>query len=71
MRNLHEALKANHHLRHYGRLQYLLFLKGIGLPLEESLKFWRTEFSKGSIPVDKVCLLDEILDQKKIYLNLV
>ncbi|CAF0760455.1 unnamed protein product [Brachionus calyciflorus] len=53
MRNLHEALKSNHHLRHYGRLQYLLFLKGIGLPLEESLKFWRNEFSKGSISVDK------------------
>lgn len=65
MRNLHEALKTNHHLRHYGRLQYLLFLKGIGLPLEESLKFWRNEFSKGSIPVDKVCLFNQNLDKNK------
>ena len=53
MRNLHEAIKANHHLRHYGRLQYALYLKGIGLPLEESLRFFRTEFSRGTISVDK------------------
>lgn len=55
MRHLHESLKANHHLRHYGRLQYVLFLKGIGLPLEENLRFWRNEFSKGVIGGDKVC----------------
>ena len=54
MRHLHESLKQYHHLRHYGRLQYVLFLKGIGLPLEENLKMWRIEFSRGSIPVDKV-----------------
>jgi len=53
MRHLHESLKIHHHLRHYGRLQYILFLKGVGLPLEESLKFWRGEFSKGTIPSDK------------------
>lgn len=53
MRHLHESLKSQHHLKHYGRLQYILFLKGIGLPLEESLRFWRTEFSKGTIPADK------------------
>ncbi|KAH8864473.1 DNA primase large subunit isoform 1 [Schistosoma japonicum] len=45
MAQLHEALKAHHHLRHAGRMQYGLFLKGIGLPLEESLKFWRKAFS--------------------------
>jgi len=28
-------------------MQYGLFLKGIGLTLEEALKFWRQEFSKG------------------------
>lgn len=54
MRHLHESLKQNHHLKHYGRLQYNLFLKGIGLPVDESLKFFRGEFSKGAIPVDKV-----------------
>ena len=53
MRHLHDSLKEYHHLRHYGRLQYVLYLKGIGLPLEENLKMWRMEFSRGTIPVDK------------------
>ena len=53
MRHLHESLKQRHHLRHYGRLQYMLFLKGIGLPLEESLRFWRGEFARGTTPPDK------------------
>lgn len=44
MRNLHESLHTNGHLRHYGRLQYNLFLKDIGLPLEEALLFWRRSF---------------------------
>ncbi|KAL8607230.1 hypothetical protein ACOMHN_009624 [Nucella lapillus] len=46
MQQLHGAMRANHHLRHGGRQQYGLFLKGIGLSLEEAIKFWRTEFSK-------------------------
>lgn len=45
MAQLHEALKTHHHLRHAGRMQYGLFLKGIGVPLEESLKFWRNSFA--------------------------
>ncbi|XP_001639500.2 DNA primase large subunit [Nematostella vectensis] len=44
MRQLHQNLRENHHLKHGGRMQYGLFLKGIGLTLEESLAFWRTEF---------------------------
>ena len=32
-------LKNNHHLRHYGRLNLGLFLKGAGLSLEDSLKW--------------------------------
>eukprot|EP00826_Nyctotherus_ovalis_P066046 TRINITY_DN9736_c0_g2_i7.p1 TRINITY_DN9736_c0_g2~~TRINITY_DN9736_c0_g2_i7.p1 ORF type:complete len:370 (-),score=127.21 TRINITY_DN9736_c0_g2_i7:139-1248(-) len=43
---LHNGLKANSHLKHDGRMQYGLFLKGIGLTLEESIAFWRTEFTK-------------------------
>ena len=31
MRNLHDNLKRNHHLKHFGRLQYGLFLKVGGI----------------------------------------
>ncbi|RYP70651.1 hypothetical protein DL769_004897 [Monosporascus sp. CRB-8-3] len=46
MQNLHRTLRRDAHLKHYGRLQYTLFLKGIGLNLEECLVFWRTSFNK-------------------------
>lgn len=46
MQNLHRSLRKDAHLKHFGRLQYGLFLKGIGLSLEESLVFWRSSFNK-------------------------
>jgi len=46
MAHLHRSLRRDAHLKHYGRLQYTLFLKGIGLNLEECLIFWRQGFSK-------------------------
>ncbi|XP_072246490.1 DNA primase large subunit [Leuresthes tenuis] len=53
MRQLHQSLKENHHLRHGGRMQYGLFLKGIGLSLEQALQFWRLEFIRGKVDADK------------------
>ncbi|XP_008844726.1 DNA primase large subunit [Nannospalax galili] len=53
MRQLHKALRDNHHLRHGGRMQYGLFLKGIGLTLEQALQFWKQEFIKGKMDPDK------------------
>ncbi|XP_047668897.1 DNA primase large subunit isoform X2 [Tachysurus fulvidraco] len=53
MRQLHKALRENHHLRHGGRMQYGLFLKGIGLTLDQALQFWRSEFVKGKVDADK------------------
>lgn len=44
MRNLHLTLRKNSHLKHFGRLQYTLFLKGLGLTLEDCLLFWRQSF---------------------------
>ncbi|SAM03565.1 hypothetical protein [Absidia glauca] len=45
MRSLQGALKRDKHLKHQGRMQYGLFLKAIGLPVEEALLFWRLAFS--------------------------
>ncbi|XP_073192428.1 DNA primase large subunit isoform X2 [Lepidochelys kempii] len=53
MRQLNKALRDNHHLRHGGRMQYGLFLKGIGLTLEQALQFWKSEFIKGKVDADK------------------
>ena len=44
MRNLHRELRKNSHLKHFGRLQYTLFLKGVGLSLQECIVFWRKAF---------------------------
>lgn len=38
MRQCHEILRTKHHHKHFGRLQYGLFLKGIGVSLEDSLR---------------------------------
>ncbi|XP_014484671.1 PREDICTED: DNA primase large subunit-like [Dinoponera quadriceps] len=46
MRTLHEALCNNNHLKNSGRMQYGLFLKGIGVTLEDALRFWSHAFSK-------------------------
>jgi len=55
MQHLHQKLKENHHLRHGGRMQYGLFLKGIGLSLEDALRFWQNEFTK-VMQKRKLCL---------------
>ncbi len=46
MRQLHDGLKIDHKLKHWGRLQYGLFLKGAGMTMEESLIFFQNEFGK-------------------------
>jgi Eukaryotic and archaeal DNA primase, large subunit len=49
MANMIARLRAEHHLRHSGRMQLGLFLKGCGLNMDESLQFWRTEFARGGV----------------------
>ncbi|KAI8854683.1 eukaryotic and archaeal DNA primase, large subunit-domain-containing protein [Chytridium lagenaria] len=46
MSNLVDHLRADGHLKHFGRLQLGLFLKGIGVPMEEALSYWRKAFTK-------------------------
>ncbi|XP_024867223.1 DNA primase large subunit-like isoform X2 [Temnothorax curvispinosus] len=41
MRVLHRVLKKDHHLTHGGRIQYGLFLKGIGISFSDSMTFWK------------------------------
>jgi DNA primase large subunit len=51
--NLMQRLREDHHLRHGGRMQLGVFLKGCGLSVDESLVFWRSEFAKGGLQSDK------------------
>ncbi|KAF7332250.1 Rsec15 protein [Mycena kentingensis (nom. inval.)] len=46
MRNSHRQLRADHRLNHFGRLQYGLFLKVLGLSIEEAIVFWRKSFDR-------------------------
>ncbi|KAJ2758608.1 DNA primase subunit pri2, partial [Coemansia nantahalensis] len=44
MQHLHAQLAADRHLRHGGRMQLGLFLKGLGLDMQEALAYWRRAF---------------------------
>jgi DNA primase large subunit len=41
MKSLLTALRNKHHLKHYGRLQLGLFIKGLGLTMDEAYTFWK------------------------------
>lgn len=45
MQTMHNSLNSSHHLKYEGRRQYGLFLRYIGLSVEEAVIFWRTHFS--------------------------
>ena len=47
MRRSFEVLKDQHHLKHGGRWQLGMFLKGIGVGMDDALAFWAAEFRKG------------------------
>ncbi|XP_078701408.1 DNA primase large subunit-like isoform X1 [Branchiostoma floridae x Branchiostoma belcheri] len=46
MSHLHRTLRHKHRLKHFSRLQYTLFLKEVGLPVQEALSFWKQEYSR-------------------------
>lgn len=53
MKALYTALSNQGHLKHFGRLQLGLYLKGMGLTVEESLQFWRGKFRVDSEKFEK------------------
>lgn len=48
MKYLHKHLMKYNHLKHRARLQYLLFLKGIGYSLDDSIEFWKSSMCEAS-----------------------
>lgn len=46
MSHLLNILRCNHRLSYTSRYLFSLFLKDIGLSVEESIQFWKTEYSK-------------------------
>lgn len=46
MVHLLKMLRTQHRLSHQWRYNFSLFLKDIGLSVEESIEFWKTEYSK-------------------------
>lgn len=45
-RVLEQAITKEHHLKHMARLQYTLFLKGIGLTMDDCIEYFQREFAK-------------------------
>ena len=46
MKTLLTALRNTNYLKNYGRLQLGLFIKGLGLTIDEAQTFWKKEFTK-------------------------
>lgn len=46
MAQLHSRLRTEHHLKHQGRLLYVVFLKGAGMPVHDTAKLILGEFRK-------------------------
>jgi DNA primase large subunit len=46
MREMNRELSQRHHLKHQGRLEFTLFLKGIGLSMDDCIAYMRQELLK-------------------------
>ncbi len=49
MVRLSRVLAEKHHLKHKGRMQTTLFLKGFGLKVNDTIAFWKNEISHGQL----------------------
>ncbi|XP_074600265.1 uncharacterized protein LOC141854473 [Brevipalpus obovatus] len=52
MYNLYQSMSRDHHLRHFGRIQYGLFLKSIGMRMVDLIDYFRHEFRQ-RVPEEK------------------
>lgn len=50
MKATHFTLRKKHHLKHYGRIHYSLFLKSLGMEVEDAIEFFKKEFTKTIAP---------------------
>ena len=68
---LQEKLEKDKRLGHHARIGYTLFLKEIGLPLEESIKFWSCHYSESANPGEhSKCAHSWQTDGKKFIYNI-
>nr|XP_026498497.1 DNA primase large subunit-like [Vanessa tameamea] len=67
MLNFHQSLRNKHRLSHNQRFSYSLFLKDIGMPVEEAVKFWRNEYQQVPNGKHKCCHSWKNDEKKFIY----
>ncbi|KAM3967102.1 LOW QUALITY PROTEIN: DNA primase large subunit [Aphomia sociella] len=67
MLNLHQNLRKRHRLSHSQRFYYTLFLKDIGMPVEEAVDFWRAEYHQSPNGTTVCCHNWEKDEKKYVY----
>lgn len=67
MLNLHQNLRKRHRLSHTQRFYYSLFLKDVGMPVEEAIDFWRAEYRQSPSGSHNCCHYWEKDEKKYLY----
>lgn len=67
MKHLHSTLRKRHRLSHQQRFHYSLFLKEIGMPMEEATIFWSNEYRKAPSGATSCSHSWEKDDKKYLY----
>ncbi|KAK9882802.1 hypothetical protein WA026_023316 [Henosepilachna vigintioctopunctata] len=67
MKTMYDSLKLNHRLTHNERFSLSLFLKDIGLSLDDSIEFWKREYVKKQSSCSKCIHSWQDNEKKYIY----
>lgn len=67
MLNLHQSLRKRHRLSHHQRFFYSLFLKDIGMPVEEAIDFWEAEYRQNPSGSHNCCHHWDKDEKKYLY----